>query len=199
MLGYFDLRKGTYFIYESQPYEVLDFNQMKKAQREGIAQVRMKNLISGKVVEASFHSSDNFEEADLQKLQAKYLYQHPERRPTASNGASRVLFCFCEEGNPKNRFELSEEQIGSGARFLKPNAVIDAFLFGGQIINVALPIKVQLKVAEAPPGIRGDRAQGGLKTVTLETGAQIAVPLFVETGDVIEVNTESGEYSRRAG
>jgi len=185
MLGYFDLRKGAQFIYEGQPYEVLDFNQMKKAQREGVAQVKMKNMISGKVVEASFHSSEVFEEAELQKLKAKYLYNH------------RGRFFFCEESNPAKRFELGVESLGSGSRFLKPGVVIDALLFDGQIINVSLPIKVQLKVTEAPPGIKGDRAQGGLKTVLLETGAQINAPLFVETGDVIEVNTETGEYTRR--
>src|SRR3972149_3807678 len=101
MIGYFDLRRGVRFIHESQPYEVLDFNHMKKAQREGIAQVKMKNLITGKVVE--------------------------------------------------HRFDLSEEQIGLGAKFLKAGEIIDILLFEGKIISVALPIKVQLKVIEAPP------------------------------------------------
>ena len=82
MLSYFELRKGVRFIYENEPYEILDFNQMRKAQREGIAQVKMKNLITGKVIEQSFHSSDKFEETDLQKLQAKYF---PRSR----------LFLFC--------------------------------------------------------------------------------------------------------
>jgi elongation factor P len=186
MLGYFDLRKGIRFIYEDQPYEVLDFNQMKKAQREGIAQVKMKNMISGKVIEASFHSSDTFAEADLQKLRAKYLYNH------------RGKFFFCQEQNASNRFDLSADQIGFGAQFLKANMVIDALLFEDKIISVSLPIKVQLKVSEAPPGVKGDRAQGGVKTVVLETGAVINAPLFIEAGEVIEVNTETGEYTRRA-
>lgn len=186
MLGYFDLRKGTQFIYEGEPYEVLDFNQMKKAQREGIAQVKMKNMISGKVIERSFHEADRFDEADLQKLKAKYLYRHRDR------------YFFCEEKDPAKRFDLSPEQIGDGRRFLKANTVIDAVIFEGRIISVSLPIKVQLKVTDAPPGVKGDRAQGGLKSVLLETGAQINAPLFVETGDVVEINTETGEYSGRA-
>jgi len=186
MIGYFDLRRGVRFIHESQPYEVLDFNHMKKAQREGIAQVKMKNLITGKVVEHSFHSSDNFSEADIQKLPSKYLYNN------------RGRFFFCEEKELSKRFDLSEEQIGLGAKFLKAGEIIDILLFEGKIISVALPIKVQLKVIEAPPGIRGDRAQGGVKTVVLETGTIINAPLFVDTGDIIEINTETGEYVRRA-
>jgi len=185
MLGYFDLRKGVRFIYEGEPWEVLDFNQMKKAQREGIAQVKMKSLVSGKVMEQGFHSSDKFEEANLQKLQAKYLYNH------------RGQYFFCEAGDSSKRFDLTGEQVGAGARFLKPNAIIETLLFDGKIITVNLPIKVQLKVTEAPPGVQGDRAQGGLKAVILETGVQINVPLFVEQGETIEVNTETGEYVRR--
>jgi elongation factor P len=186
MLGYFDLRNGIRFIYDGEPYEVLEFNQMKKAQREGIAQVKMKNMISGKVVERSFHENDSFEEADLQKLRAKYVYNHRDK------------FFFCQEQDPSKRFDLSVEQIGPGFKFLKQGMVIDALLFESNIISVSLPIKVQLKVTDAPPGIKGDRAQGGVKTVILETGAQINAPLFVETGDVIEINTETGEYTRRA-
>ncbi|MDP3093335.1 MAG: elongation factor P [bacterium] len=186
MLGYFDLRRGIQFIYEGQPYEVLDFNQMKKAQREGIAQVKMRNLITGKVIEQGFHSSDHFEEADLQRLRAKYLYNH------------RGRFFFSEEKDSSKRLELSQEQVGQGSRFLKAGQVIDTIIFEEKIITVSLPIKVQLKVTEAPPGVQGDRAQGGVKSAVLETGASINVPLFIEEGDLIEVNTETGEYAKRA-
>ena len=186
MIGYFDLRRGVRFIHEGQPYEVLDFNHMKKAQRGGVAQVKMKNLITGKVIEHNFNSSNNFDEADIQKLPSKYLYHHRDK------------FFFCEANDPSKRFDLSEEQIGLGAKFLKAGEIIDAFLFEGKIISVSLPIKVQLKVTDAPPGVKGDRAQGGVKTVVLETGATINVPLFVVTGDVIEINTETGEYVKRA-
>jgi len=186
MLGYFDLRKGVRFIYEGEPYEVLDFNQMKKAQREGIAQVKMRSLISGKVIEQGFHSSDKFEEADLQKLQVKYLYNHRDR------------FFFCDAKDSSKRFDLSGEQVGAGVKFLKPNSTVETLSFEDKIITVNLPIKVQLRVTEAPPGVQGDRSQGGLKTIVLETGAQINVPLFIEEGEMIEVNTETGEYVKRA-
>lgn len=185
MLNYFDLRKGVKFILEGEPYEVLEFQQMYKAQDAVVAKTKIKNLISGKVIDKTFHQGDFFEEAEMEKIEVKFIY------------SNRGKFCFSEAKNPSKRFELTEEQIGSAFKFLKPNQFITGIKFQDKIINVALPIKVQLKVTEAPPGIKGDRAQGGTKPVVLETGAQVNVPLFVETGDFIEVNTETGEYVRR--
>jgi len=185
MLDYFDLRKGTRFILEGQPYEVLEFQQMYKAQDIVVAKTKIRNLITGKVLEKNFHQGDTFEEAELGKTEIKFIYSR------------RGKFGFYETQDPARRFELIKEQIGEGAGFFKLNQILVGIKFQGKIINVVLPIKVQLKVTEAPPGIKGDRAQGGTKTVTLETGAKINVPLFIEEGDIIEVNTENGKYVRR--
>jgi elongation factor P len=185
MLSYFDLRKGVKFILEGQPYEVLDFQQIGKAQDVVVAKTKIRNLITGKVLEKNFHQDDTFEEAEIEKIELKFLYSH------------RGNFFFCEAHNPKNRFSFTKEQIGEGAKFFKPNQTLTGLKFEEKVINVALPIKIQLKVIEAPPGLKGDRAQGGTKTVTLETGAKINVPLFIKEGDIIEVNTETGEYVRR--
>lgn len=185
MLNYFELRKGVKFILDGQPYEVLEFSQMGKAQDMFVAQTKIRNLINGKVFERNFHQGDSFEEAEIEKTEAKFIY---------SNKGKAV---FCEAKDPKKRFELAENQVGEGMKFLKLNEIVTGIKFQGSIVNVVLPIKVQLKVIEAPPGLKGDRAQSGTKNVTLETGAKINVPLFVETGDVIELNTETGEYTRR--
>ncbi|MDD3399425.1 MAG: elongation factor P [Candidatus Paceibacterota bacterium] len=185
MFSYSDLKKGVQFILEGEPYEVLESSQMKKAQRRPVLQAKVRSLITGNVFEKTFHQGETFEEAELDKFDAKFLYSH------------RGKFFFCEEKDPSKRFELSEEQIGPQAKFLKQNQVVQTVKFEGEIINVSLPIKVQLKVAEAPPGVKGDRAQGGTKSALLETGAQIQVPLFVEQGDTIEINTETGEYVKR--
>lgn len=185
MLSYFDLRKGVKFILEDQPYEVLDFQQVYKAQDAVVARTKIRNLISGKVLEKTFHQGDTFEEAELEKTEVKFLYNH------------RGKFGFCEVKNPRIRFELEEEQIGQGAKFLKPNQILTGMKFLEKIININLPVKVNLKVTEAPPGLRGERAQAGTKPVTLETGAIINAPLFIETNDLIEVNTETGQYARR--
>jgi len=187
MLSYFDLRKGVKFILEGQPYEVLEFQQIGRAQDVVVAKTKIKNLITGKVLERNFHQDDTFEEAEISKIEVKFLYSHKGK------------FCFSEIQNSSRRFELNEEQIGEGSKFLKPNQILTGIVFQNKVINVLLPIKVQLKVIEAPPGLKGDRAQAGTKMVTLETGAKINVPLFVEVGDILEINTETGEYVRRIG
>jgi len=185
MLSHSELKKGVKIILEGDPYEVLQAQPLKKAQRRVIVQTKVRNLVTGNVFSRNFHQGETFEEAELEKFKAKFLYSH------------RGRYFFCKEDMPSERFDLSEEQIGSQARFLKPNQVVEADVFEDKIINVSLPIKIQLKVTEAPPGIKGDRAQGGTKIVTLETGAKIACPLFIEKGNTIEVNTETGEYVRR--
>jgi elongation factor P len=185
MLTYFDLRKGVRFILDGQPYEVLDFKQIGKAQDVVVAKVKIKNLINGKIVERNFHQDDTFEEAEIEKIKVKFIFQ------------KRGKYNFCEAENPSKRFELEEERIGESAKFLKTGMILDGLKFEGKIVNIVLPIKVQLKVIEAPPGVKGERAQAGTKQVILETGAKINVPLFVEVGDVVEVNTETGEYVRR--
>ena len=185
MLSYFDLRKGVKFILDGEPFEVLEFQQIGKAQDVVVAKTKIRNLITGKVIEKNFHQDDTFEEAEIEKVEIRFLYFH------------RGKLCFSELRNPSKRFEVTEGQIGESSKFLKSNQNLIGIKFQGKIINVSLPIKVQLKVIEAPPGVKGNRSQAGTKTVTLETGAKINVPLFVEEGDIIEINTETGEYTRR--
>lgn len=185
MLNYFDLRKGVLFILEGQPYEVLEFKQMGKAQDVVVAQTKIKNLVNGKTVLRSFHQSDTFQEAEIERFTAKFIYNRKEK------------YIFSEATDASKRFELLEDQIGAGARFLKTNEIVDGLRSQGKIINVSVPVKVQLRVSDAPPGVQGDRSQGGTKSVTLETGATLNVPLFVQTDDIVEVNTETGEYARR--
>ena len=185
MLTHTDLRCGTRFILDNQPYEVLEAMPMKMAQRRPVIQTKIKNLNTGNVFERNFQQGDVFDEAELIKIDVKYLYNNHGN------------YFFCEKDNPSKRFSLTAEQIGSGSKFLKTNEIIDGIVFNDKIINVVVPIKVQMKVKQAPPGIKGDRAQGGTKTVVLETGTEINVPLFIETGNTIEINTETGEYVRR--
>jgi len=185
MINHNQLRKGVKIILEGQPYEVLESMPLKKAQRRVVIQTKIKNLINGNVFDRNFHQGDIFEEAELEKVQAKFLYSHRDR------------FVFCEENNPSKRFEFSKKQIGSAVKFLKPNQIIEEILFEGKVINISLPIKISLKIIQSPPGFKGDRAQAGNKTVILESGAEINVPLFVKEGDIIEINTEKEEYVRR--
>jgi len=185
MLTHTDLRPGTRFILDDQPYEVLEATAMKMAQRRPVIQSKIKNLLTGNVLERNFQQGDIFDEAELTKVGVKYLYN------------TKGSYFFCKAENPAERFSLSETQIGFSAKFLKPNEVIDGIVFDEKIINVSVPIKIQLKVKQADPGLKGDRASGGTKTVVLENGTEINVPLFVEVDDILEINTESGLYVKR--
>lgn len=189
MLSHNDFKKGIRFILNGQPYEVLEVFPQRYAQRKLMIQTKIKNLITNNVLDKTIHQGEIFKEAEISKIKVKFLYSH------------RGAFFFSELENPDRRFDLNQEQIGKSAEFLKPNEIIEGIEFqekmGERVINISLPIKVQLKVVDAPPGIKGDRAQGGTKIVTLETGAKINAPLFIEAGDIVEVNTETGEYVRR--
>ena len=185
MLTHNDLKKGIKIILDGQPYEILEARPLKMAQRRVVIQTKTRNLITGNLFDRNFHQGDTFEEAELSKFEVKFLYSHCEQ------------YFFSEKANPAKRFNLGQEIIGETAKFLKPNQIVEGIQFEGKIINISLPIKVQLKVIESPPGVKGERAQAGTKPATLETGVKINVPLFIEEGDIIEVNTETGEYVRR--
>jgi len=185
MFAYNELKTGTIFILDGEPYQVLEFGFMRMQQRKPVAQTKIKNLITGKVLNRNFQHTDSFQEAEINYKKVKFLYSHRDK------------FVFCDPKNPSARFELPEESISDKTKFLKPNSEVEVVDFEDKIISVNLPIKMQFKVIEAPPSIKGNTAQGGNKAVKIETGAMIAAPLFVEEGDVIEVNTQTGEYTGR--
>lgn len=185
MLSHSDLKKGVKIILDGQPYEILEAKPLKMAQRRVVIQTKIRNLISGNVFSRNFHQGETFEEAEISKIEVKFLYSFKDR------------CLFSEIENPKKRFDLTAEQIGPQVQFLKQNQILEGIFFQDKVINISLPIKIQLKVIEAPPGVKGDRSQPGTKQVTLETGAKINTPLFIKEGDIIEINTETGEYVRR--
>ncbi|MBI4709255.1 MAG: elongation factor P [Candidatus Portnoybacteria bacterium] len=185
MLSYSDLKPGTVFILDGSPYEVLEFNFLRMQQRKPVAQTKIKNLISGKVISRNFQPNETFQEAEIIYKNVKFLYNHRDK------------FVFTEISDPSKRFELEEEQIGETKKFLKQNSEIEMIEFEGKIINISLPIKMEFKVIEAPPSIKGNTAQGGTKVVKIETGATINAPLFIEEGDIIRINTQTGDYFER--
>lgn len=185
MIQYNEVKEGKYIVFEGAPHEVLTSHVFRKQQRKPVNATKLKNLITGKVVEYSFHVSEKAELADLSEKNIRFLYSH------------RGEHWFSEEHNPKERFQVDESFIASALPFMKANSLAKALLFDEKIIGVRLPIKVELKVVEAPPGTKGNTAQGGSKQVKLETGAVINVPLFVNEGDTLRINTETGEYTER--
>ena len=185
MLDYSEVTVHKYIIYEKEPWEVLDSHVFRKQQRKPVNAVKLKNLITGRITEISFHVSDKVEEAEIDKKEVKYLY------------TNKGEYWFSDANDASKRFQLPEELIGSPAKFLKPNIIVDAMLFDDRIIGIKFPIKMELEVIEAHDTTRGNTAQGATKLVKLETGAEIQVPMFVKEGDVVRVNTETGEYTDR--
>lgn len=188
MLEYNEITVGKFIIFNNEPWEVLASHVFRKQQRKPVNATKLKNLITGRVTEYSFHQSEKAEEADLENKDIKFIYSNPAKNE----------YWFNEAGDPSKRFSLTEDQVGFGAKFLKKDAVAKAMVFQDKIIGIKLPIKIELKVTEAPPATRGNTAQGGSKQVKLETGATVNTPLFINEGESIRINTETGEYVERA-
>ncbi len=186
MLNYNEIKPGVAVIVEGEPYVCTWNNIMQKQQRRPVNQTKLRHLIRGNSIEYSFQQSDKLNEAEIEQHQAVFIY--------AKNGE----WFFHDVKDKSKRFSLSNEMMGERGKFLKGNTEVMTEAFEGKIFNVKLPIKVELKVTEAPPDVRGNTAQGGSKIVTLETGTTMNVPMFIKEGDVLRINTETGEYVERA-
>lgn len=185
MLNYNEILPRKYIVFEDEPYEVMSSNTAKKNRQKPVNQAKLKNLLNGRVIEIAFHQSDKVEEADISKRTIKYLY------------SNKGEYWFADPKNSQNRFNLEEEVVGEIAHFMKENSELTGLTFNDAIIGISLPVKMDFEVTEAPPGIKGNTAQGGTKVITLETGATVSTPLFINEGDIIRINTETGEYVER--
>jgi len=180
-----DIKKGLSLIWNNEPYVVLEANFVRMQQRKPVMQTKLKNLISGKVVEYSFKQGERVEEADLSRSKANYLYKDEQSAYFMNNETFE-------------QFEIPLEQLGQKINFLKEGTDCDILYFDNKPINIDIPIKISLKVISAPPGIKGDSSSNVTKQIELETGAVINAPLFVKEGEEIIVNTETEEYVGRA-
>lgn len=185
MLEYNEILPKKVILVDGEPYEVLDAHVFRKQMRKPVNQTKLRHLITGRITEQAFHQAEKAEEADLSTKSVKFLYNN------------RGEWWFCAENNPADRFKLDSDIIGQASRFMKQNSVVEALVFDEKIIAVRVPIKVELRVKEAPPAVRGNTAQGATKQVVLETDATINAPLFVNEGDVVRINTELGSYVER--
>ena len=185
VLSYNEILKGSVINYNNEPYEVLSAHIFRMQQRKPVNQTKLRQLVGGKVVEISFHQNETVPEAYVGKMQAQYLY--------TNKGAS----WFAEEGNPKNRFSFPEEVVYDKVQWLMPNSVVDVLTYEEKPMTIKIPVKVELVVKDAPPAVKGNTVSGGTKLVELATGAKINVPLFINTGDIIRINTDTGTYTER--
>ena len=185
MLSYKEITPRTYIVLDGEPYEVLSSQITRKQRQKPSNQTRLRNLLRGNVIERTFHQSDTVPEALLETQTLRYLYNH------------RDEYWFSNPLDSRERLKIDTSLISNKHYFLKENNLVDILYFNNKPIDIKFPIKVDLKVSEAPPSLRGDTAQGGTKQVTLETGAVITTPLFINIGDTVRVNTETGEYVER--
>lgn len=170
---------------DGDPYLVLSNSIAKKDRQKASNNVRMKNLRSGNVIERTFHQSDVLQDAYLEKKMVKYLY------------TNRGESWFCAIDNPKDRFSLDGSVVGDMTKFIPDNSEVEALLFEEQIMSISTPIKVELKVKETTDAVKGNTSSGATKDATLTTGLVIQVPQFINNGDIVAVNTESGQYTER--
>ncbi len=185
VLSYNEILKGSVIDYNNEPYEVLSAHIFRMQQRKPVNQTKLRQLVGGKVVEISFHQNETVTEADIGTMRANYLY--------TNKGES----WFAEEGNAKNRFAFPEEAVHDKVQWLVPNSSVEVLTYEEKPMTIKIPVKVELAVKDAPPAVKGNTVSGGTKLVELSTGAKINVPLFINTGDVVRINTDTGEYTER--
>jgi elongation factor P len=184
MLSITELRKGTLFALDNEPYKVVDYNQKVMGRGGSIVNVRIKSLVSGKVLERTFKGSEQLESADIENEQVQYLY---------SNDAT---FYFM---NPVTfmQFEIAGDLIGDSAGYIKDGDLVTLQLFQNRPISIDLPKNVPLRVEYTEDAVKGDTSSAVTKNATLETGVTIRVPGFIKTGDTVSVDTATGVYRER--
>ncbi|MEJ0053604.1 MAG: hypothetical protein WDN10_02665 [bacterium] len=185
VLSYNEIVPKVVIEYEGAPYEVLSSHVFRMQMRKPVNQTKLRSMLTGKVTEISFHQSETVKEADISTMEANYLY------------TNRGQSWFAETGNAKNRFFFEEDAVSDKVKYLVPNSEVEIFQYEGKQVSVKIPVKIDLKVTDAPPAVKGNTAQGGSKLVTLESGATVNVPLFINEGDILRLNTDTGEYVER--
>lgn len=185
MLNISEIKPGTYIQIKSEPYVIIWTQHVQMGRGGAILRTKIKNLITGAVLEKTFKGADKAEEANLTRGKANYLYKDNTQ-------------AYFMDNTSFEQFEIDLEIIGDKLNFLKEGTNVGVLYFNEKPINVEIPIKVDLEVITAPPGVRGDTAQGSVtKEVELETGAIIKAPIFIKKGDIVRINTEKGEYVER--
>lgn len=181
-----DLKPGRAITLDGEPYIVLASQFGRKSQSQANMQCKLKNLKTGSIVARNFQGSEKIEQAEVGYRHVQYLY---------GNQGTRSFMDL----ETYDQFELPDDVVGEGVQFLVDGMEVDALMYEEKAIGIKLPVTVVLEVVETSPGLRGDTAQGGDKPAKLSSGATVNVPLFINEGDRIKVNTETCEYVERAG
>jgi elongation factor P len=179
-----DFRKGLKIEINGEPFVIVDFQHVKPGKGGAFVRTRLKSLITGNVIDQTFRAGERVDKPDLEEREMQFLYE--------TNGEYHFMDVHTYE-----QLYLTAEQLGDSRDFLKENLVIKALFHNKRPIGIEVPMFVELKVIKAEPWVRGDTATGATKPVTLESGAVIQVPLFVEEGDIVRIDTRTREYIER--
>lgn len=185
MLSANEFRTNMTITYEGDAWQIIEFQHVKPGKGAAFVRTKMRNLCTGSVVEKSFNPNERFENAMIDRREMNYLYE--------TDGQ----FTFMDN-ETFEQMELSKDQLGDNLNYLLENMTVKIVIYDGKVLGVELPNTVELKVVETDPGIRGDTATGGSKPAKLETGYVVRVPLFINEGDVLRIDTRSGDYIERA-
>jgi len=185
MLTINDLKTGTTFEWETAPYVVLEYQHSKMGRGGAVLRTKIKNLLTGAVIQKTFQGSDKFNEVRIERRKVQYLYQD----------SGQYYFMDQED---YSQFDMNLSDLGEAVNYLKDGEIVQFQYYEGQPINIDLPIKMVFSVTEASEGIKGDTVSASTKQVKIETGLTVNVPLFVKKGDKIRVDTRSGAYVERA-
>jgi len=185
MYGITDLKTGVTFEIEGVPFAVIEYQHSKKGRSGAVMRTKLKNLLTGAVVQKTFSGNEKFVEVQIERKKVQYLYEDGGR------------YYFMDQ-NDYSQFDLPAEDLGHNINYLKDGGEVQFQFYDGRPINLDLPVKMDFIVTEASEGLKGDTSSGATKTVTLETGLKVNVPLFIKQGDGIRVNTTDGSYVERA-
>ncbi|MBW2149348.1 MAG: elongation factor P [Deltaproteobacteria bacterium] len=184
MISTSDFRKGLKIELEGEPFIIVDFQHVKPGKGGAFVRTRLKSLVSGNMQDKTFRAGERVDTPDLEEREMQFLYQEENR------------FHFMDTGTFEQLF-LTDDQVGDNRNFLTENLIIRILFHNNNPVAIDLPIFVNMTVARTDPGVRGDTASGGSKPATLETGAVIQVPLFINEGDIIKIDTRTRTYTER--
>lgn len=185
VLSYNEILPKKVILFNDEPCLVLSHHVFRKQQRKPVNITKLKGLKSGRVIDNTFHVSETVDEADLEFRNIIFIYRKGDE------------YWFHNSGKPGERFSLTEDLIGDSGKFIKERSELKAMVFDEEVIGVTVPIKVELKITETVDASKGNTSGNALKESIVETGAKVMVPMFINQGDVIAINTESGDYSER--
>jgi len=184
MISAGEFRNGATFEMDGQVYQIIEFQHVKPGKGAAFVRTKIRNVITGATVERSFNPTDKFERAQISKRDMQYLYNDGD------------LYYFMDE-QTFEQTPLNASSVGDALKFVKENMTCKVLFFKDQVIGIEPPIFVELEITHTEPGFKGDTATGANKPAIVETGAQIKVPLFVNQGDIVRIDTRTGEYMER--